>query len=159
MSKKLIIPVLACLAGVTFVRSTTAQTTDIAVVVNINNPVANLSLGDLRKIFSGTKRTWPSGTSIKLLVRPSGSHERLALLRLLGMSESEYKQYWTAQVFRGDADAEPVNILSFGMTKEAVAAIPGAIGMVEADSVKPSMPIKVVKIDGHMPGDPGYPLH
>jgi ABC-type phosphate transport system substrate-binding protein len=159
MSKKLIISLLACLAGVTFVQSASAQTTDVAVVVNENNPATNLSLTDLRKIFSGVKRTWPGGAPIKLLVRAPGSHERLALLRLLGMSESEYKQYWTAQVFRGDADAEPVTILSFGMTKEAVAAIPGAIGLVEADSVKPSMPIKIVKIDGHMPGDAGYPLH
>jgi hypothetical protein len=89
----LIIALLACFAGLTCMHSATAQTSDIAVVVNINNPVANLSLGDLRKIFLGTKRTWPSGTSIKLLVRPPGCNERLALLRLLGMSEREYKQY------------------------------------------------------------------
>jgi hypothetical protein len=27
------------------------------------------------------------------------------LLKLLAMSENEYEQYWTAQVFRGEADA------------------------------------------------------
>jgi ABC-type phosphate transport system substrate-binding protein len=158
MRRILIIPLLACFVGLLQVRWSAAQTTDVAVVVNMNNPASNVSLADLRKIFSGVKRTWPNGVPIKLLVRAPGCHERLALLRLLGMSESEYKQYWTAQVYRGDADSEPVSILSFGMTKEAVAAIPGAIGLVEADSIKPGMPLRVIKIDGHLPGDPGYPI-
>ena len=78
------------------------------------------------------------------------------MLRLLGMSESEYKQYWTAQVFRGDADAEPVP--SFGMAKEATKVFPGAIALVEAQEVKLGMNIKLIKVEGHLPGEPGYPL-
>jgi hypothetical protein len=73
------------------------------------------------------------------------------------MSEIEYKQYWTAQIFRGEADAEPLVIPSVGMQKEALKLFPGAITFINSADVKPGM--KVVKIDGVLPGAPGYPLH
>jgi hypothetical protein len=78
-------------------------------------------------------------------------------LRLLGMSENEYKQYWVAQVFHGDAQAEPVTLFSNGMQKEAVSAFPGAIALVTMADIKPGM--KVIKVDGLMPGAAGYSLH
>jgi hypothetical protein len=72
------------------------------------------------------------------------------------MSEGEYKQYWTAQVLRGEADAEPLIVPSIGIQKEALILYPGAISMVSVRDVKPGM--KVIKIDGQMPGAAGYPL-
>src|ERR1700731_2427449 len=78
----------------------TAQADDIAVVVSSGNPATNISFGDLRKPFVGTKHSWPGGQAIKLITRGPGCPERLVLLKLLLMSEREYKQYWTAQVFR-----------------------------------------------------------
>jgi hypothetical protein len=78
-------------------------------------------------------------------------------MQLLGMSEGEYGQYWTSQVFRGEASGEPVAVFSNGMEKEAVVAIPGAIALMELRDVKPG--IKAIKVDGLMPGSPGYPLH
>lgn len=150
----------ALVLSLLFIFRVTAQAQDVAAIVNPNNSITNLTLSDLRKIFSGEKRTWPgSGKPIKLLVRPPGAHERLVLLRLLGMSESEYKTYWTAQVFRGEADAEPLTLPSFGMSIEAVKALPGAICLVEARDIKPAMFTKVVKVDGYLPGEAGYPLH
>jgi hypothetical protein len=78
-------------------------------------------------------------------------------MKLLAMSESEYRQYWTAQVFRGEADAEPMTVPSIGMQKEALKAFPGAISLVNVRDVKPGM--KVIKVDGLLPGAAGYPLH
>src|SRR5271166_1328205 len=90
---------LLALAILSLVSRGTAQTEDIAVVVSFSNPTTNLSLGDLRKIFAGAKRSWPGGQPIKLVTRGPGCPERVVLLKLLAMSEGEYKQYWTAQVF------------------------------------------------------------
>src|SRR5262249_40893647 len=101
--------------------------------------------------------SWPGNIPVKLIVRASGSHERLVLLRLLNMSESEYKQYWTGQILRGEADAEPFVVPSVGMQKEAVRIFPGAISLIDAKDVKPGM--KVIKLDGLVPGSPGYLLH
>jgi hypothetical protein len=160
MSRKSIaVSGLAWLASLIFIPLACAQGTDVAVVVNSNSTVTNVSSADLRKIFAGEKRTWPSGVPIKLIVRQPGCHERLVLLRILGMSESEYKQYWTAQVLRGEADAEPLTVPSFGMAKEATVAFLGAISLMDAANVKPGMNLKVISVDRLMPGDAGYRLH
>ena len=127
--------------------------------VNAKNPTVNLSLAELRKILAGEKRSWPGGQRIKLIVRQPGCHEREVLLKLLGMSESEYKQYWIAQVFHGDADSEPVAVPSFGMMLEAILLYPGAIGLVKAQEIRPGMTVRTIKVDGRMPGEAGYPLH
>ncbi len=134
----------------------TAQT-DTAVVVSADNPATNISLGDLRKFFTGTKRSWPGGQPIRLVIRGPGCPERLVLLRLLAMSESEFKQYWIAQVFRGEAEAEPLVVPSVGMQKEALKVFLGSISLVTVADVKPGM--KVIKVNGFLPGQAGYPLH
>lgn len=134
----------------------TAQSKGMAVIVSSDNPATNLSLGDLRKVFSGAKRSWPGGQPIKLITRGPGCVERVALLKLVAMSESEFKQYWTAQVLRGEADSEPLVVPSVGMQKEALRTFPGAISLVNIDNVQPGM--KVLKIDGLLPGAAGYAL-
>lgn len=153
--------VAACLlTGLTllvWIPRSAAQAGDVAVVVNPYSRVTNLSLVDLRKIFAGERRTWPGGIPVKLVLRAPGGHERLVFLKLLGMSESEYKQYWAAQTFRGEADSEPFTAPSLGMTIEATKVFPGAISMVDAKDVRAG--IKVIKLDGRLPGEPGYPLH
>jgi phosphate transport system substrate-binding protein len=156
MKKSMAILLLTSLLGPALVQISLAQNQDVAVVVNPKNPVNDITRAELRKIFAGEKRTWARGVSIKLVVRVPGSLERVVLLRLLGMSENEYKQYWIAQVFHGEAQAEPVALFSNGMQKEAVAAFPGAIALVTLGDVKPGM--KVLKVDGHVPGEPGYSL-
>jgi hypothetical protein len=143
----------------TFAPLAMAQAGDVAVIINSRNSATNISLADLRKIFSGEKHAWQNGSPIKLLVRPPGTHERMVLLKLLGMSESEYKQYWAAQVVRGEADAEPTMLPSFGMVKEAADVFPGSIALQDARDIRPGMSLKVIKVDGHLPGEPGYPLH
>ena len=150
------IVLLSSLLATALVQTSLAQDQDIAVVVNPKNPITNVTRSDLRKIFAGEKRTWSGGVSVKLFVRVPGSYERMVLLRLLGMSEGEYKQYWIAQVFHGDAQAEPAALFSNGMQKEAIMAFPGAIALMALQDVKSTM--KVVKVDGHLPGEPGYPL-
>lgn len=156
-TKSISVLLLTALAGLVFIPRATAQGEDVAAVVNLDNPASNISQVDLRKIFAGEKRTWDRGLRIKLIVRLPGCHERLVLLKLLGMSESEYKQYWAAQVFRGEADSEPFAAPSVGMQKEAMKVFPGAISLLNAQDVKPGM--KIIKVDGRLPGAVEYPLH
>jgi ABC-type phosphate transport system substrate-binding protein len=144
---------LALVAGAAY--QAIAQTS-VAVVVSETNSIATLRAVELRQIFAGEKRSWPNGKPIKLFVRGPGTLERDSLLALLRMSESEYRQYWTAQIFRGEAQAEPVVLPSNGMQKEALRAFPGGIALVNAEDVKAGM--KILKIDGHLPGESGYPL-
>jgi phosphate transport system substrate-binding protein len=157
MKKSMTLLVLISLLGAALVESSRAQNQEVAVVVSPKNPVTNVSKSELRKIFAGEKRTWAGGLSVKLFVRVPGSYERVVLLRLLGMSEGEYKQYWIAQVFHGDAQGEPVALFSNGMQKEAIGAFPGAVALVTPGDVKPGM--KVLKVEGRLPGELGYPVY
>jgi hypothetical protein len=155
--KSMSTPFLLGLAILSFAPPATAQDSAVAVVVSVGNPTTDISLQDLRKMFAGAKRSWPRGQPIKLITRGPGCPERVVLLKLLAMSEIEYRQYWTAQVFRGDADAEPLTVPSVGMQKEGLNAFPGAISLVNVRDVKPGM--KTIKVDNLLPGAAGYPLH
>lgn len=132
------------------------QTRDVAVVVNMKNPITHMTVSDLRKVFAGEKRTWPGGVPVKLIIRAPEAHEREVVLQLLQLSETEVKSYWIARAYRGEG-GEPVAVFSNGMQKEAVISIPGAIALIAADDVKPGL--KVLKIDDRLPGQAGYPLH
>lgn len=130
---------------------------DVAVVVHADNPVNVLSLAELRKIFAGEKRSWPGGAPIMVVLRAPGTRERMVLMKLLRMSEGDYKQHWVAQILRGEAVSEPIVIPSVGMQREALISFPGAITMVDASDLKTGM--KVLKIDGHLPGEADYSLY
>src|ERR1700722_17186990 len=153
-TKTLLIRLVFCLTSLVCIRVAAAQANDVAVVVNDHNSVTKMSKAELRKIFAGEERSWAAGVPIRVFVRAPGTHERGALLKLVGMTENEYKQYWTAQVFRGEAQAEPAALPSNGMQREAVITYPGAVALVDFQDVKAGM--KVLKIDGRKPGEAGY---
>jgi ABC-type phosphate transport system substrate-binding protein len=146
-----------CLSSLACIPLATAQAGDVAVVVNDNNPVTQVSGTELRKIFAGEKRYWSVGLPVRLFVRAPGTHERDVLLKLLGMTESDYKQYWTTQVFRGEAQTEPPALPSNGMQREALVTYRGAVALVSFQEVKAGM--KVLKVEGRKPGEAGYSLN
>jgi hypothetical protein len=157
MKKKLrVLLWLGCLLGMSPGQPTPTPTRDIAVVVSPKNNVSGLSLADVRRIFAGEKGSWNGGRPIKVLVRGMGTLERNAMLTLLGVSETEFKQRWSAQIYRGEAKEEPILLPSNGMQREALGVYADAIALVDAKDVKVGM--KVIKVDGRMPGEEGYPL-
>ena len=131
-----------------------AQTGDVAVVVNPQNPASNLTIPELRKLFAGEKRSWAGGLSVKLIVRAPGTHEREVLLKLLGVSESEYKQYWASRVMRGEAQSEPLVLPSLGMQREAMSLFDGGITLVGAENVKPGMTQGIRSTSARLPAPP-----
>jgi len=47
-------------------------------------------------------------------------------------------------------------VYSNDMANDLVNAVPGAIAFIDAHEVRPGA--KVLRVDGHLPGEPGYPL-
>jgi hypothetical protein len=128
-----------------------------AIVVNPHVPMDDISLEELRKIFLGERQFWSSNMPVVPLIRPQGTPEREVLLRVIfKMSESEYKKYWLAKVFRAEATNEPAVAPTNAFANDAVSAIPGSITCENMKDVPHGA--KVLRIDGHKPGDPGYPL-
>jgi hypothetical protein len=138
----------------------TAQTTrgaDIAVVVHPDTPVSDLSLSEVRKVFLGDRQYWNSKLPVALLIRAPVARERDVVLRVIyQMSEAQFKQYWVAKIFRAEVASPPKIVYSNDMQYDLVTAIPGAIAFVDARNVRPG--VKVLRVDGHLPGDHEYPL-
>ena len=131
---------------------------DIAIVVRPDVPVDNLSFADLRRVLLGDRQFWSSNLRVTLLVRAPGAREREVVLKTIyQMSEAQFRQYWIAKVFRAEAASGPRIVYSNEMAAELALAIPGAVAFVEASQTPKGL--KVLKINGLLPGEKGYPLH
>jgi len=129
----------------------------VAIVVNKANSIDTLSAKQLKLIFSGEQAHWGDGQKIQTLATsPMEPEHKVAIQFLFGMSEADYQKYAIHATFVGNAQQVPRDSGSSQGVLKFVGLIPGAIGFVSADSVNPS--VKIVKIDGMAPGDPGYPL-
>jgi ABC-type phosphate transport system substrate-binding protein len=131
---------------------------DVAVVVHPDVPVDNLTVSELRRVVLGDREFWPAGVRITLLIRAPVAHERDVVLKnLCEMSEAQFRQHWIGKVFRADTALAPKIVYSSEMAVELVQRFPGAIAFVDASLV--GRGLKVVKIEGRVPGEKGYVLH
>jgi ABC-type phosphate transport system substrate-binding protein len=130
---------------------------DIAIVVRPDVPVDSLTFAELRRLMLGDRQFWASNLKVTLLVRAPGAREREVVLKsVYQMSEAQFRQYWIAKVFRAEAASGPKVVYSNETAAELTSAIPGAVAFVEAAKVPKGL--KVLKINGALPGDKGYPL-
>ena len=130
---------------------------DVAVVVGPDVPVDNLSFADVKKLLMGDRQFWTTGRRVTVLMRAPAAHERDVILkRVYQMTEAEFKRYWIEKVFRQEATGGPRTFYSNEDATEMVAGIPGAVAFVEAGQVPKGL--KVLRIDGKLPGERGYPL-
>ncbi|MBI3894402.1 MAG: hypothetical protein HY313_00580 [Acidobacteria bacterium] len=154
---RIAILVAACLIIGRYV-ATAQSTSDVAIVVHPDVPVDNLSLAELRKIFMGDRQFWSSNLRVTLLVRAPVARERDVVLKTIyQMTEAQFRQYWIGKVFRAEAASGPKIVYSNDMATELVAGIPGSIAFVDASQVPKN--VKVLKANGILPGEQGYPLH
>lgn len=134
----------------------------IVVIVNSSNPVENLTMGELKKVFLSDRSRWDTGKSVAPVMITAGSPERTAFLKLVcGMSDAEFGKYFLQAAFTGKSATPPKEVSSSQSVKTAVAASPGAIGFVKAADFHGDGSdggVKAVKIDGALASDPGYKI-
>lgn len=131
---------------------------NLALVVRPDVPIDNLSLGEVRKLLLGDRQFWRSNLRVTLLISAPGSRERDIVLKdIYQMPEAQFRQYWISKVFRAEAASAPRIVYSSDMAAELASSIPGAVAFIDASQIPKGL--KVVKIDGRLPGDRGYPLH
>jgi hypothetical protein len=131
--------------------------TPIAIVVHKDTGIDDLSLQELRNIFLANQQFWPDRTRITLMMRAPKSDERdFVLNRIYKMDEAQFRQYWIAKMFRAEVPSGPKIVFSNDMALALVIAIPGSISFIKSDEVTDE--VRLVKVDGKLPGDEGYPL-
>jgi len=148
---------LASLCGVA-PRTAHAQASEpLAIVVNRNNPLNEISLVDLRRVFRGQRSRWSNGRRVTLVMRDPGTREREAILQsLYGVAEDDYRRTYMQAVFSGETTDAPKTLASTNGVLRFVYNVPGAIGYVRARDVDAS--VKTLRVDGRLPGEPGYRL-
>lgn len=130
---------------------------NLAIVVNITNPVNDLSMEELRKLFLGRKTRWPNGRRVAVAMLDDQYVERKSALRqIYHMDESAYREYRIRATFRGDVFIPPRTLSSPELMRKFVFNAPGAIGYLRASDLDDT--VKVVKINGRLPEDKDYSL-
>lgn len=144
--------VLSALVALAFTPGTAAA--QIAVVVNAANPVDDLSMDRLKRIFLGQASTFSSGARARIATHTGSADafDRSAL----GLQPDIVRSRWMAIVFRGEATAVPISFASVDDVKKFVQEHPDAIAYLPVGAVDGSL--KVLRIDGRRPTDPGYPI-
>lgn len=142
------------LPGVARGQSVEPQT---AIIVNEQNPVSNLTLLEVQAYFRDERHHWAPGRPATVVLPAQGSQERASVLRALyEMSELAYARYWTARIYRAQSASAPIQVDSASMVARVVATLPGGLGVARLPQVPKG--VKVLRIDGVLPGEPGYPL-
>jgi len=159
MNHKAVLATIYLLIAVSFAAGfpVSARAGDIAVVVRPETPADDLSLREIRDLMLGEKQFWNSSLRVTLLIRAPTARERDVVLKVIyHMTEAQFRQYWISKVFRAETTTGPKIVYSNHMATELVAALPGSVSFVDTDEVPRGL--KVLRVDGKLPGDAGYPL-
>ncbi len=123
----------------------------MAVIVNKDNAVGNVTAVHLSKMFRSEIKKWPDGKIIMLVLHKDSAGENETLEHLAKISAGELKTMIAAHkdsIMIADSDADVLKI---------VQSTPGAIGLVDVRSVDGT--INVVRVDGKLPMESGYLPH
>lgn len=132
---------------------------DVAVAGNLDVPVANLSLYEVRRLFLGETRYWKGNLPVVLILPPIGTHERDVLLqRIYRMNEAQYKEYWIGRILRGEAVSAPKTAESLAAAQNLVTSLPGCVTILNLNQTNNGKNVRILKIDGKSPGEKEYPL-
>jgi len=125
-------------------------------IVAASSPVADISLGTLRRVFTSQPVSGPGGVSFVGFNQPAGARERELFDRVvLGMGPEEAARYWVDQRIRGGV-RPPRSVPNVALLRQVVVRYPGAIGYVALSDLDAS--VRPVTINGAGPAAPGYPL-
>lgn len=144
-SRTVFFALILCAAQLCFAR-------DLAIVVNKSNSTSKISAPDLEKLLKLDVASWPDGKKVKIfLTDPDSLESKTILQRAYKVTSAEIKAL---------ADAHKADIQIVGSDDIVLTMVdnhPGAIGVVNVYSINSQ--VKVLKIDGKLPMEPGYLLH
>lgn len=123
----------------------------MAVVIDKDNKVQNVSSAHLAKIFRGEVKKWPDGRNVVVVLHGSSADEVGTLARLTKMTDAEVKAMIDDRKDSIRKVASDIDVI------ETVASTPGAIGLVKESSINDR--VTVIKVDGKLPMEAGYLPH
>ncbi len=135
----------------------TREAPALAVIVNPNNPVTDLSVSQLRAYLKMERQFWPNGRRCEIFLRPSDTLEtRILLDKIYKLPKDALDKYWDGKLYRGDIPSKPIPVPSAAAAASRVRESEGGISIVLANEIPSG--VRVLTIGHAKPGDPKYPL-
>ena len=129
-----------------------------ALIVSSDVDVTNISSKEVGRLLLGQRRFWKSGQAVIVLLPGSGSPARHFLLdHVFHMNEATYRRLVLGLLYRGELEYAPKAVVSDSEALAFVAAGHGAVALVPVEML-PGAAARVVRVDGRLPGETGYPL-
>jgi hypothetical protein len=149
---------LACVCVFVVASTSWLAARDLAVVSNKTNGVSAIALPDLVKLCKAEMNRWPDGKPITLIMRaPSTPELKLLLEKVYGLNAEQVKEL-IASANHGRTNHPAIMVVNSDEDLvNRVAALPGAVGVVDVYAINSS--VAVVKVAGKLPLEPGYVLH
>ncbi len=151
------VALIAWLLGATAYGQQPIEQVDVAIIVHADNELTALTLDQARALFNLKKRFWSNGKSVQVILPSREVPERAVLLdKVYGLSAEQLAAKWRQRIFAGEIITVPTGAPSREFLLHAVESNIGAISAVSASAV--SGKVRVIRLDGKLPGESGYPL-
>lgn len=126
----------------------------LAIVVNQSSDIDNLTLDQVRRIFLGQSLQLPNGkhADVAFLAPEQGRFAK----QVLGFPADAVRRRWVALVFRSESNTLPPEFARPEQLKQFLLEHETGVVFLPLSAVDARM--KVVRINGKSPNDPGYPL-
>jgi hypothetical protein len=127
---------------------------NLAVVTAAGSKLQDVPLAELVKMCKGTQKAWSDGRSFTLVMKDPESPElHIASQKLFGVAPGDMK----ASIAKVNESRQVIKIVeSDEELLRTVEATPGAVGILDVYAITSS--VKVLRVDGKLPFDPGYVL-
>jgi hypothetical protein len=126
-----------------------------ALVVAKDSPVSDISSYDLKRLYKGDPINVAGKRLVPMNLPTSSPHRTHFDQAVLGMNPETVNRYWIDRKIRGQS-GPPKAFDSVDLIQRVVARVDGGIGYVRVNEIRPD--VKVVRVDGKLPKDPGYSL-
>lgn len=126
----------------------------LVVVVARESPLTVVGKQDLERLYRGEIQSINGRRVLPLNQLPRTSLRERFDQRLLRMNADEVARYWIDRRIRGESGA-PKSVPARLMAG-VVAKLSNSVGYINVSGVSPAL--RVLKIDGKLPGEPGYAL-
>ncbi len=133
-----------------------AERVTLAVFVSKDSPLQGVKMNELRRIFTNADDSGFSGQRSTPFNHTARSSDRVGFDQtVLHMSPEEVSRFWIDRKIRG-LPGPPRAVDSLSQLLHLVARQAGGIGYARPAQV--TSDVRVIRIDGKLPSDAGYPL-
>lgn len=128
---------------------------DVAIIVNKDNPINELTFRELTAIFELQQQFWKGGSKVRVIMQKAGCPEKNVMLKhVYHRTDESLNKYWLIRMFKAEIADLPEIEASNEKVKQEVSKQVDAIGFIDASKVDDT--VKVLKIDGLLPGAETY---